>query len=264
MSPPSTPQTKQYAPLVPSPLNPVSSPSCPNRKATPHSPSPKPKSRPASQASPTQLLLRQKAAAAFRYHKSSSIPSNNNYYSNYVPLGSRPSPISIFGGAGSKRRTQQQRLSLASELEKQMDLEFFSTYLEDDLTIWTPEDTINMIRGLDFDDDNTANTGDLGLALSTTMTMNMVKVKEDDGDQDAEEEQKEDTPMLESARQVEGEKRILTPGTRRNPRERGQNATITLRRVMVLAGILVGFVLVHGLVSTFGPAAEARRNVQEE
>ncbi|KAK4159769.1 hypothetical protein QBC43DRAFT_122552 [Cladorrhinum sp. PSN259] len=324
-SPPATPLSKQYAPLIPSPLNPVSSPSsCPTQSS---SCSPKPKShhlRPASQISPTNLLLRQKAAAAFRYHKSTTA------YQNYVPLGSRrkrttfefgfeskslrrsksrhqlvdlwsfsSSPSNLLDSDSDDGSSSQKKDKLVDDEKKTDDDDDDDNYSDLDLKIWnapveeeeedpaatTTTNLIHMIKSslLDFDDDNGAG-GDLGLLSFTSTTLSKEQGLDKRYCQDAEERE----PMLctrqvvrqaiekekdeeEEEEEEEDEKSVLwiRGSTRRERRgtakeERTTTTTtssskITLRRVTVLVGILVVFVLVHGLVSTFGPGAEGRK-----
>ncbi|KAK4226197.1 hypothetical protein QBC38DRAFT_456514 [Podospora fimiseda] len=260
MSQPTTPkqQHSSYAPLIPSPLNPVSSSSS--------SPSPTPKPKPSSRAasasriSPTQLLLRQKAAAAFRDHKITTTTQatttiNNN---NYVPLGST-TQLHYYP---SKRR----QLS-SIELEKQMDTEFFSSETDDlDLMIWTPEDTINMIRRLDFDDHD----GDLGVVVTTTTTTttttrkssgSLRKYIDTNKEEDKKEESGENTPMLLGREEEENENEKMVFGENNSSRrQERQKQKISFGKMMVVIGILVMFVLVHGLVVTFGPEAKGRRS----
>lgn len=164
---------------------------------------------------------------------------------------------------------------------------------EDDLSIWTPEDTIRMIKELDFD-----GTGDLGLGLPSTNTTTTIdasittnsgattditandstsmstsgtitrnidwkRMSNTSGRKQAKEhnrryqdvEEKEDK---EDTPMLEAQ--AQTREEKRIRRTSAANSRITSRRVIFLIAILMGFALVHGLVKTFGPGAggEAR------
>ncbi|KAK4180848.1 hypothetical protein QBC36DRAFT_203711 [Triangularia setosa] len=140
-SPPPVPEKTAvrtyYAPLVPSPLNPNNGFQVPSATSPPGSPSPRtpPSKKPslrrtASQTSPTQILLRQKAAAAFRSESLIKAYSNNNYIS-----------------LGSSRRHASSRNP------------FLNMTQHNNLTT---ADTIDVLYSLDIDG-NDSLTGDLGL-----------------------------------------------------------------------------------------------------
>ncbi|KAK4189258.1 hypothetical protein QBC35DRAFT_148549 [Podospora australis] len=279
-----SPPRPSYTPLVPSPLGnpsynlPIPPPpnKSPNRRQSlpPQTPCPKPKpklsrGRPASQVSPTAILLRQKAAAAFR---SESLIKNysSSYHNNHVPLGS----------SGHSRYGQPRRYPGSNNLSG-LNKNPFEGEKE-----WTTADTIDMLHS-DTDEEEEEEEGDLGLAIkpkprSRRLLERQDAEKQDDMDltyinmsylSDSETEGQgqggEMEPMLLRRRSREEQRRQSLPLSEDEENEkieerfwqetaesRRPSLAVTPRRIAVLVGILIGFVLAHGLWGTFGNGSD--------
>ncbi|KAK4202839.1 hypothetical protein QBC40DRAFT_37672 [Triangularia verruculosa] len=300
--PEKTPLRTYYAPLVPSPLNPnnalqVSPPTSPPGSPSPTTPLPKRRGvrRTASQTSPTQILLRQKAAAAFRSESLIKAYSNNRY----ISLGS------------NRRHASSRNPFLNMNRHKKL----------------TTADTIDILYSLDIDDgdDDGADDnigGDIGLLSSSNnssscdnkplppvpvppplFSSSSFPTKREDEDEDDQQHREKDefdlvgpTPYYEDCygydkeefdlengggSSFERERATLLTGSlsslgsegrqqaarRFSPRRKRRcgggdghrspgvtRLVIHLRRGLVILGIVIMFVLLHGLLRTFGGA----------
>ncbi|KAK0665124.1 hypothetical protein QBC41DRAFT_328306 [Cercophora samala] len=305
--PEKTPVRTYYAPLVPSPLNPnngfqVLPTTSPHASPSPRTPPPPKRPnlrRTASQTSPTQILLRQKAAAAFRSESLIKAYSNNNNNNTYISLGSSRRHASSRNPF--LNMTQHKNLTTADTIDILYSLDIDDDDNDDnnfsgDLGLITPSNSnkplppvpapplplfsssSSLTAGKDSNNNNNNNNNnnssdhplqekdDFDLLSSTPYCEDYDYNYDYNYDYDYSRREKKEEIDLENGCRLERERTTLLSGRRSSFDDSGRRGggtrhragvtrlVIHLRRGLVILGIVIMFVLLHGLLRTFGGA----------
>ncbi|GAB1316725.1 hypothetical protein MFIFM68171_06935 [Madurella fahalii] len=305
----SSPEKRRYyAPFTPSPLNPnthldtprqakstskpkpTTAPSQSRPKRKSHRP-PKPAHRTARYASPTQLLLRQKAAAAWRsetlrHHVLSpgqAQPQTQLYQEEWEaapwslnsPSQGRREWEYNFNTNGTDKRKQHDWAAAATITTSTTTTTTTTTTGDAILTIPIPDELLLQDKGGE-EDENEEDDGDIGLLVwpadKRPAAAAAAAAADDDDDDDGNQDFRTvdfatlfpSPPAMASASAsprsaavtvVPGERSLRLPvrATVQWQRRHGFSRTdVTMRRVLFVMGLLIGLGLVHGLVRTFG------------